>query len=260
MPPFGKSLVKISFKSGRGFYFYYLFKKGVSSLNGNWLKFMDRLGANAVRIFVEPVPTLNNFLSKNNNLKGHDLNSNIIKNNESFQEAMTLLRSSNGRNFTYPWSNPFPWKYLYAEIEKITPYSGNILNTITMLKSIGIKNILLTQHIGSSSSPVHFTFSTLDPKNGTYWAEAWDLYQFSYAEALWAWSHNISLIEFYNEPDLQLGLTMDYRQYMQYYFIRCLSIQHLYQDMNVANPNSQVNVNLVASAFARATYGGDSSQ
>ena len=77
---------------------------------------------------------------------------------------------------------------------------------------------------------------------------------------------------------------MNYLEYLQYYFIRyfvffnlqlfefeiiiiffqtktrCLSIQHLYSDMNSANPTNQVPVNVVASAFAKATYGGNTTQ
>ena len=68
------------------------------------------------------------------------------------------------------------------------------------------------------------------------------------------------MVEYYNEPDLQLGITMNYTEYLQYYLIRGLSIQNLYADMNAANPAKQVAVNCVASAFARSTYGGDVTQ
>ena len=68
------------------------------------------------------------------------------------------------------------------------------------------------------------------------------------------------MIEYYNEPDLQLGETMNYTEYLQYYLIRALSIQNLFADMNAANPTSQVPVNVVGSAFARSTFGGDVTQ
>ncbi len=173
-----------------------------------------------------------------------DLSGNPVISNSTFQAAILTLRTPNGRNSSYPLNSPFPWSTLLNKFSSVTQaIYGSNENTINSLRSIGVKNILIAQHIGSSSSSVSFTFSTLDPANTTYWTEAWELYRFSYAEAYWAWSRGISLIKFYNEPDLQLGSTMNYLQYLQYYFIRCLSIQNLYSDMNAANPNSQVPVN-----------------
>ena len=220
---------------------------------------MERLGNNAARVFVQPFPTVTGFIGSTK--WGLDLNGNPVTSNSTFQAAILALRTPNGRNGSYPWNSPFPWSTLLNKFSSVTQaIYGSNENTINSLRSIGVKNILIAQHIGSSSSSVSFTFSTLDTSNSTYWTEAWELYRFSYAEAYWAWSKRISLIEFCNEPDLQLGSTMNYLQYLQYYFIRCLSIQNLYSDMNSANPNSQVPVNIVASAFARSTFGGDTTQ
>lgn len=222
---------------------------------------MKRLGNNACRVFIEPAPTIKGFLDQNNAVYGQDLQGNNVTTNASFQLAVATLRSTNGRNFTYPWSNPFPWTNLYTLIASVAnPIYGSSESIIDSLRNIGIDNILVTEHIGSSGSAVQFLFSTLNPATTTYWTEAWVLYQFSYAEAMWAWSKGISFIEYYNEPDVQLGATMNATQYLQYYLIRSLSIQNLYEDMNAANPNNQVPVNVVASAFAKATFGGDPTQ
>ena len=222
---------------------------------------MTRLGSNAARVFVEPVTTIQGFLANNKNKWGADLNGNNVTNNASFQTAVTTLRSANGRNTAYPWTNPFPYAALYSAIATVSnPIYGSSESIIDSLRSIGIMNILVAQHIGSSASAVSFSFSTLDPTTTAYWAEAWEVYQFSYAEAMWAWNKGISFIEYYNEPDVQLGATMNYQQYLQYYLIRALSIQNLFADMNAANPTNQVPVNVVASAFAKATYGGDVTQ
>ena len=220
---------------------------------------MQRLGTNSVRVFVEPVPSITGFIGYTK--WGQDLNGNKVTNKTTFQSAVSALRSVNGRNLTYAWPNPFPWNSLFNGISKVTQdIYGSDENTINKLRSIDVQNILVAQHIGSSTSDVTFIFSTLDSSNATYWTEAWELYKFSYAEAYWAWSKQISLIEYYNEPDLQLGVTMNYLQYLQYDLIRSLSIQNLYSDMNAANPTSQVPVNVVASAFARSTFGGNNTR
>lgn len=222
---------------------------------------MQRLGTNSARVFVEPVATIQGFLSNNKNKWGEDLNGNNVTSSATFQAAVATLRSANGRNWSYPWANPFPYQALVTSIGSVSQaIYGSTESIIDSLRSIGIENILVAQHIGSSASAVSFSFSTLDPTTTTYWTEAWEVYQFSYAEAYWAWEKDISLIEYYNEPDVQLGATMNAQQYLQYYLIRALSIQNLYADMNAANPSNQVPVNVVASAFAKATYGGDPTQ
>lgn len=109
--------------------------------------------------------------------------------NATFQAAIATLRTANGRNATYAWANPFPYTELYTSIATgTTAIYRNSEYIINSLKSIGVTNILLAEHIGSSGSNVHFVFSTLDPTTTTYWTEAWELYQFSYAEALYAWN------------------------------------------------------------------------
>ncbi len=74
--------------------------------------------------------------------------------------------------------------------------------------------------------------------------------------AVWAQSKGIRMIEFYNEPDLDLSQCLDVDKFKDYYFIRSLSIQDSYQD---TAPNNSA-VNILASAFGRKTYGGDVSR
>ena len=45
--------------------------------------------------------------------------------------------------------------------------------------------------------------------------------------------------------------------YEEYYYLRGISIQHAYSDLNDADPNNKIDIKIIASAFARATYGGD---
>jgi hypothetical protein len=67
-------------------------------------------------------------------------------------------------------------------------------------------------------------------------------------------------MEFYNEPDLALGTSLNAQQYQDYLFVRSLSIQNAYADLNVDFPKNPMPANVVASAFARGTYGGDPTQ
>ena len=150
---------------------------------------MKRLGNNAARVFIEPVDTIQGFLSNNKNTWGLDLNGINVTSNATFQAAVATLRTANGRNATYPWANPFPYTALNTLIATVVePIYGSSDNIITSLKNIGLTTILLAEHIGSSGSNVHFVFSTLDSTTTTFWTEAWELYQFSYAEALYAWN------------------------------------------------------------------------
>ena len=64
------------------------------------------------------------------------------------------------------------------------------------------------------------------------------------------------MIEFYNEPDLDLDACLDVNKFKDYYFIRSLSIQDAYQDL----ASNSSHVNILASAFGRKTYGGDSAR
>lgn len=58
------------------------------------------------------------------------------------------------------------------------------------------------------------------------------------------------MIEFYNEPDLDLSECLSAEKFKDYYFIRSLSIQDAYHDLNGS-------VNVLASGFSRITYGGN---
>jgi hypothetical protein len=85
---------------------------------------------------------------------------------------------------------------------------------------------------------------------------------FSYALAIWTRRKKIHLIEFYNEPDLDLGVCLDSNRFKDFYQIRSLSIQQAYQDLNSEemNQNNWVNPKILASAFARRTFGGDTTR
>ena len=71
------------------------------------------------------------------------------------------------------------------------------------------------------------------------------------------------MIEYYNEPDLELSTTsagLNYIQYIDYMQVRALCIRNAYADWNAADPNQQVQVNVLGPVAARLTYGGDPTQ
>ena len=81
---------------------------------------MQRLGTNSARVFVEPVATIQGFLSNNKNKWGEDLNGNNVTSSATFQAAVATLRSANGRNWSYPWANPFPYQALVTSIGSVS--------------------------------------------------------------------------------------------------------------------------------------------
>jgi len=86
-------------------------------LDGNWLKFVKRLGVNAARFFVNPILNVNQFTG---NIWGHDLNNNTINNSSMFWSAISQLRTPNGRNASYPWANPFKWNALNTALTTVS--------------------------------------------------------------------------------------------------------------------------------------------
>ena len=57
-----------------------------------------------------------------------------------------------------------------------------------------------------------------------------------------------------------MGACLTADAYKDYYFIRSLSIQNAYTDLNSANPSNQIKIQIAASAFARMTYGGNATR
>ena len=105
----------------------------------------------------------------------------------------------------------------------------------------------------------NFLFSSFNNSTVQYWQERLELYKYSYALAIWSRQKNVSMIEFYNEPDLDLGVCLDSVTYKEFYLIRSLSIQNAYNDLNAVLKN-HIDVKIAASAFARITYGGDATR
>ena len=125
--------------------------------------------------------------------------------------AVENLRTPNGRSTTYPWKYPIKLKDIAAGLNKVSQVIyGTDENTINKLNSINMHTLLVEQISCSGGSTV-FQFETMNPVEPFYWSERWELYKFSYAMAIWAWTKKITMIEFYNEPDIQLGFAWTQR-------------------------------------------------
>ena len=213
---------------------------------------MNRLGVNGARLFVNPVTNLRSFIGAS---FGKNLNGLNVSSRSDFYAAIASLRTLNGRNSTYPWKNPVKWQTLFNLIASVTqPLYGSDEYTILRLNNLNIKT-LVVQPISCSN----FQFFSMDNSNPVYWSERWELYKHSYALAIWARSRCVSMIEFYNEPDIDLGSCLDANRYKELYQIRSLSIQNAYSDYNSMSVN-KINVQIAASAFARITYGGNATR
>lgn len=229
---------------------------GHSYPTSNWLKFVKRFGVNAYRIFVTMIYNLRTFIGTSR--WGQDLNGAQVNNREAFQTAINQLRSPAGHNISQSWTNPVKWSSIFDNFAKFREddVTGNLTFTLSKLNELGIEPLLVLQ-IGCEGPGTYFEFSTMADSE-SYWAERWELYKYSYANAVWSWSKKVSMIEFYNEPDLSLGKCLTPDQYVDYLLIRALSIKNAYSDLNQENPNESVQLNLMGPALARGTYGGDS--
>ena len=229
-------------------------KKGHSSIKGNWLKFFNRLGVNAARRFVNSMSDLRKFIGTTN--WGQNLNGLIVSNQNGFNTAIGSLRSINGRNLNFGWKNPVKWSSIFAYMNSSSGIYGADEDSLNKLSSINVSS-LLVESMGCSGT--NLIFLSVDPSSTVYWSERWELYKLSYAMAVWTWTKNVKAIEFYNEPDLDLGTSClsNASVFIDFYKIRSLSIQNAYEDMNNMNPTKKLNVEILASAFAKKTYGGD---
>ena len=179
----------------------------------------------------------------------------MVTNKQEYLKAIEMLRTPQGRTET-GWVTPFKWTQMYKEINTVSlSIYGSDENTINSLNSINIKT-LIVQQIGCLGGG-KVTFESTNPDDSIYWTDRWEYYKFSYAMAVWAWSKKVSMIEILNEPDLFLDACLDAEMYKNYYYIRGVSIQDAYSDLNAVDPANEIKIQVVASAFARFKYGGD---
>ena len=189
---------------------------------------------------------------------GQNLNGVLVQTQSDFTKAVADLRTPNGRNPNYYWLNPVKWSSIFNYMSQVSQkIYGSDENTLNRLNSLKI-NTLIVEEIACSGTK--FEFTTLDRTTSAYWSERWELYKQSYAMGFWAYNKGVKMIEFYNEPDLDLGTCLTADKYKEYYYVRSLSIQNVYADLNSLNKNNKLDVKIVASAFARKTYGGDLTQ
>ncbi len=203
------------------------------------MQFFNRLGVNAARLFVAPISDLRTFIGSKG--WGINLNNEKVINHSMFLKSINELKQAR----IIFWANKV-FDKLSATTNKIT---GSIQSSISTLNRFKI-NTLVVLNIGCSKANMYFEFKSMDNKTSEYWPERWELYKISYALALWARDKGIDMIEFFNEPDLNLGVCLDDKKFKDYYLIRSLSIHDAYLSINQS-------VKIAASAFARKTYGGD---
>jgi len=174
---------------------------------------------------------------------------------DQFLLAIEMLRTPSGRT-EVGWANPFKWTQMYKDINTVSSsIYGSDESAINSLISIKIKT-LIVQNIGCFAGS-KISFQSTNQEEPTYWGERWEYYRFSYAMAVWAWGKGVDMIEILNEPDTALGVCLDSEMYEEYYYLRGISIQNAYSDLNEANPSNKLDIKIVASGFARVTYGGD---
>ena len=164
---------------------------------------------------------------------GKNLNGASVNTQVDFTKSINDLRTLNGRNVNYPWSNPVKWNAIFAYMNSSSGYYGSDDDALRQLTSINI-SVLVVQSIGCSGT--NLALQSMDATLPVYWAERWELYKHSYALAIWAYNKGVKKFEFYNEPDLDLdGVCLDASKFKDLYSIRSLSIQNAYADLNSVN-------------------------
>ena len=218
------------------------------------MKFLERLGVNSARRFIKAMPDLRNFIGAAD--WGKDLNGILVKDKKTFDNAIQTLRTKNGRSLSYAWNKPVKWSLILKYMSSDMGIHGSDDFVLTKLTDMGI-SLLAVEGIGCSGT--YFEFESMDSASSVYWSERYELYKQSYAMAVYSHNKGIQMIEFFNEPDLALGTPcLDVNKFLDFYKIRSLSIQNAYEDLNNEMlPQKRINIKVVASAFARRTYGGD---
>ena len=122
-----------------------------------------------------------------------------MTNRDEFILAIKDLRTVNGRNENYKWKNPVKWANISVLLNTVNKeIYGSDEDTINKLISKNITTLIVEQI--TCSSATLFSFRSMDENESTYWEERWELYKFSYAMAVWAWTKGVTMVEFYNEP------------------------------------------------------------
>lgn len=125
----------------------------------------------------------------------NDANNNSVTSFASFQSAINLLRSPQGRNASYTWPNPMQWNTLNVALSTPDPTNslgGGAQQTVESLQTIGIEPVLVF-----SLTCAQFNFSTLNASSPTYWAERYELYKMQYMTATWAFRQGVRKTEFW---------------------------------------------------------------
>ena len=118
-------------------------------MGSNWLKFLERLGVNAARLFVSGPSGVR--ASIKSSLWGQDLNGKNVTNQSTYLSAINTLRTPNGRNQTYKWMNPISWSSFKSAMLTPAGVSGSTDNTIQGLNLLNISKLFVL-NIGCTSS------------------------------------------------------------------------------------------------------------
>jgi hypothetical protein len=203
----------------------------------SWISFIRYAGVNSVRIFgtlngVGLSATLQVLATSNGGTWGNDLNGVPVTNLASFNAAVGLLRTTNGRNPNHPWVYPPVWSQIELNLntsltEPTKIAGGNSANSIGVLNMYGIP-VLATMWLTCDN----FEFASFDLMNATYWGERWELYKHQYILAIWNYNRNVTMFEFWNEPDLNADCNQINSTWLDQSTIRPLAIRNAFTDLN----------------------------
>eukprot|EP01036_Dinobryon_divergens_P023012 gene23012-31323_t len=248
------------------------------SADDSWQVSMRRLGITKARMFGVggisahslgvPSKGLGTAVTGLTNSYGSSLSGSMVTNQTAFNTAMLQLRSPNGHNPGFTgWTYPVQWGVIDLNLNQ-TSYSpmtdainSNSNYIISALQELDISPLPVTQITCST-----FSFSTMNPQLGVYWAERWELYKQRYAIARWMWLRGVTETEFWNEPDLSSNTCINQTTWIDMYTLSSTAIHNAYDDLNldatinavscpsIGNLSCPITINVVASAFAKLTF------
>jgi len=178
---------------------------GHAFAGSNWLTWMDRLGANYARLFVNTRNDLRDMLSPN---FGKDLSGKEVSSRADYIAAIETLRTPAGhdRQSSGQFAVPIKfreWERLDQPRTGVYEALGAPSDIFRQLRAKGIRALLVLQL--TCATATRFTLKVTDGGVAEYWGERWELYKYAYYMGVWAHDRAVENVEIYNEPNLDAG-------------------------------------------------------
>jgi hypothetical protein len=93
------------------------------------------------RVFVGTTISITSWVGATN--WGKDLSGSLVDTQAKWQAAVAALRTPNGRDPNYAWTNPTKWTKFETDLATNTKYNGNYNDTMAGLKSMNVEPLMV---------------------------------------------------------------------------------------------------------------------